>query len=399
MPDRPLRVLYCTDTYPPQVNGVSVVAALSVQGLEERGWECRVIAPRYPASAYENANGATAAPPAAARGVTDVPSTALPGYPDLRLAAPLLPRVMGVARRFAPDLMHAETEFVIGRLGQIAARRLGIPLATSYHTDFGKYAASYGAPWLRGSVSAYLARFHRRARRTYTPSEAAAGELRRLGVAHAEVWGRGVDARLFAPHRASAELRASITGGAPVFTFLYVGRLAAEKSVDRLLAAFRGAEALLPAGTIRLVIAGAGPREAALRAAAPPSVAFLGYLDRGRTLPQLYASVDTFVFASETETLGLVVLEAMASGLPVIAVPAGGVAEHLRDDVNGLAVSAGDVDAMARAMARLATNAALRARLSAGARATAEAMSWDAELDRLDASYRRFLRVEREGGP
>jgi glycosyltransferase involved in cell wall biosynthesis len=306
---------------------------------------------------------------------------------------------MGVARRFAPDLIHCETEFVIGRLGQVAARVLGMPLVTSYHTDFGKYAASYGAPWLRGWVSTYLARFHGRARRTYTPSEAAAAELRRLGIAHGEVWGRGVDVRLFAPVRASAELRATIAGGADVFTFLYVGRLAAEKSVDRVLAAFRRAETLMPAGTIRLVIAGAGPREGALRDGAPASVAFLGYLDRGRTLPQLYASVDAFVFASETETLGLVVLEAMASGLPVIAVPAGGVAEHLRDGVNGLAAPAGDVEGMARAMVRLATDATLRRRLSAGARATAEAMSWDAELDRLDASYRRVLRAAREGDP
>jgi glycosyltransferase involved in cell wall biosynthesis len=139
------------------------------------------------------------------------------------------------------------------------------------------------------------------------------------------------------------------------------------------------------------VIAGAGPREAALREAAPASVVFVGYLDREKSLPELYASADAFVFASETETLGLVVLEAMASGLPVVAVPAGGVAEHLRDGENGIAVGVGDIDAMASGMVRLATDETLRRRLARGAVATAEALTWDAELDRLDRSYREVL--------
>ena len=136
---------------------------------------------------------------------------------------------------------------------------------------------------------------------------------------------------------------------------------------------------------------GAGPREAALRAGAPASVVFLGHLDRDTMLPQLYASADAFVFASQTETLGLVVLEAMASGLPVCAVSAGGVAEHLHDGVNGLAVPAGNADAMAGALVRLATDPVLHHRLSLGAVATARDLSWPAELDRLDRSYRELL--------
>jgi glycosyltransferase involved in cell wall biosynthesis len=105
----------------------------------------------------------------------------------------------------------------------------------------------------------------------------------------------------------------------------------------------------------------------------------------------LYASSDAFVFASLTETLGLVVLEAMASGLPVIAVPAGGVADHLRDGLNGLAVPPADVHAMANAMVMMACNRVQTCRLAAGARGTAEALGWDVELDRLDASYREII--------
>src|SRR5262249_22802035 len=175
------------------------------------------------------------------------------------------------------------------------------------------------------------------------------------------------------------------------FTFLYVGRLAAEKCVENVIEAFRVASGLLPRGMLHLVIAGSGPREAELRASAPSGVEFLGFLDRRSRLPDLYANSDAFVCASVTETLGLVLLEAMASGLPVIAAPAGGVRDHLHDGVNGLAYPAGDVGAMARAMARLAGDGALRQRLARGARRTAEGLSWDREMERLDRSYREVV--------
>ena len=121
---------------------------------------------------------------------------------------------------------------------------------------------------------------------------------------------------------------------------------------------------------------------------------FLGILDREVSLPRLYASADAFLFSSITETLGLVVLEAMASGLPVIATPAGGVADHLRDDENGIAFPAFDADAMAAAIVDLTMNVAHRRRLAEGARQTALALDWEAELDRLDASYRAVLSRE-----
>lgn len=146
---------------------------------------------------------------------------------------------------------------------------------------------------------------------------------------------------------------------------------------------------------MRLVIAGAGPSLAGLRARAPRTVRFLGNLDRTRELPSLYASADAFVFASTTETLGLVVLEAMAAGTPVIAAPAGGVADHLRHEVNGLAYPPHDVAACTDAMRRLLEDRGLVDRLRAGARRTAESRTWEHELDRLDASYREVLSPSR----
>jgi len=374
-----MRVLYCTDTYPPQVNGVSVVTAISVAGLRERGWDVHVIAPKYP---HEDA--ARRDP-----NVIALPSMPLPLYPDVRLVLPDYAVVRAAIDRLKPDLVHCATEFIVGRVGQIAAARAGVPIVTSYHTDFSRYMTSYGVPWLAKPVARYLARFHKRARRTFTPSKASRADLLRLGVSDVEVWGCGVDADRFNPSRRSQELRVKL-GIDGAFTFLYVGRLAAEKGVDVVMEAYRRAESQLPHGVARLVVAGAGPEEKRLRATAPPGTVFLGFLERDAALPALYASADAFAFASTTETLGLVVLEAMASGLSVIAAPAGGVAEHLRDGENGIAYPANDVDACAAAMARLATDSSLSVRLRTGARRTAEALTWSAELDRLDASYRQL---------
>jgi glycosyltransferase involved in cell wall biosynthesis len=139
------------------------------------------------------------------------------------------------------------------------------------------------------------------------------------------------------------------------------------------------------------MIAGAGPEEAGLRALASSDVLFLGVLDRERALPRLYASADAFLFASLTETLGLVVLEAMASGLPVIAPAAGGVADHLRDDVNGIVVPAKGIDAMTTSIVALTLDVQRRRRLSDGARRTALGLDWETELDRLDSCYRGLL--------
>ncbi len=380
-----MRVLYCTDTYPPQVNGVSIVTALSVAGLTRLGWECAVLAPRYPRATH--AEWGDSVVDGGAAEIIDFPSVSLPRYPEIRLALPKVSSVVELAKRLRPDLVHCETEFGIGRIGQVAAARAGIPLVSSYHTDFARYAEAYGAGWLRAPVSRYIGRFHRRSRRVYTPSSASRKDLLALGPEDVEVWGRGVDAEHFHPGRRSQELRAAFGMGSR-FTFLYVGRLAPEKRADQVIAAFRLASESLPRGVIHLVVAGTGPGEAELRLSAPPGVSFLGVLDRQTRLPDLYANCDAFLFASVTETLGLVVLEAMASGLPVIATPAGGVVDHLRDGENGLTYPEGSVPAMARAMLALAGDFALARRLARGARRTAERLSWDREMARLDLSYR-----------
>lgn len=383
------RILYCTDTYPPQVNGVSVVTAVSVAGMQERGWECGVVSPRYP-KPYGRAF-ASDAPDLAAVGVhVKMPSVPFPPYPDIRLVAPLYRQVSAVLREFRPDVVHCQTEFVVGRLGQIAAARHGIPSVSSYHTDFSRYTEAYGVGKLRRVVSRYIGRFHRRSRRVYTPSESASEDLGRMGVRNVEVWGRGVDERQFAPTKWDRALREQL-GVHDDFVFLHVGRLAPEKNVELVLEAFQIFRDANPTVRSKLIVAGDGPSLDSLFARGGKGIRFLGNLERRIVLPLLYASADAFVYSSETETLGLVILEAMASGVPVIATPAGGIAANLRHEQNGLAFPPGDAKAMAEAMARIVTDSALRKRLATGARAWAEGHSWNAELDRLDASYREVL--------
>jgi glycosyltransferase involved in cell wall biosynthesis len=391
-----MRVLYCTDTYPPQVNGVSIVTAVSVAGLAGSGWACAVAAPRYPAATHAAWSRESAADGEAGE-VHSFPSVSMPLYPEVRLARPRVADLGRLIQRFQPDLVHCETEFGIGRAGKAAAERAGVPVVSSYHTDFARYTEAYGARWLSGMVSRYIARFHRTSRRVYTPSSASRLDLLRLGLTDVEVWGRGVDTELFHPGRRAEALRA-VLGMGSRYTFLYVGRLASEKRPDQVLDAFRLASEMLPRGVIHLVIAGTGPREDELRAVAPAGVSFLGLLDRRSRLPDLYANCDAFVFASVTETLGLVVLEAMASGLPVIAVPEGGVRDHLRDGRNGLACREGDVQGMALAMVRIATEWGLSRRLARGARHSVEPLSWGQEIERLDRSYREVIESAR-GAP
>lgn len=384
-----MRVLYCTDTWFPQVNGVSVVSDTSVRGLRARGWDVEVVAPRYPRSSIPSAGpDVRAADPII---VHSLPSVPAPAYPELRIAIPRPARVEAIARAFRPHLIHCTTEFIIGRMGLWTARRLGVPAVTSYHTNFGAYATLYGLGRWRGAIETAIAGMHRRAALTLTPSAAAANELGRLGV-HAEVWGCGVDTEQFRPARRSHDLRVRL-GLQGAFTFLLVGRLAREKGVDTVVRAFARVRERFGPQAVRLIIAGSGPEEAALHELAPPGTVFLGNIDRDHDLPALYATADAFVFASTTETLGLVVLEAMASGLPVVAIPAGGVAEHLRDGVNGIAVPAADPGAFAHAMERLVLTPGLRERLGDAAHAMAQQFGWARELDRLDAAYRQVTHV------
>ncbi|MBL0937390.1 MAG: glycosyltransferase family 1 protein [Gemmatimonadaceae bacterium] len=376
-----------TDSWAPQINGVSVVTARMVHGLTERGWNVHVLAPK-PAEASPDA----LAEAAGSLDVTWIDSLSLPGYADVRVAWPRWRTLRSVFDRFSPHLVHCATEFIIGRMARIEAGRRTLPYTSSYHTDFARYTASYGIGWLKRPVTQWLTHCHQHAALTLTPSNSARDELLSRGLERVSVWGRGIDTDCFHPKQRTRKKHDLARGTTP-FTFLYVGRLAPEKNVPVLLEAFAALQTARPDIPMQLYIVGDGPMAESLRSSSAPNVRWLGACSRERELPALYANADAFVYASTTETLGLVVLEAMASGTPVIAVPAGGVAEHLHHEVNGLAYAAGDAVALALQMERLVDDQALRVRLSCGARRHAEQFGERQELHRLDQMLREHTAV------
>ena len=368
-----MRISLVTDTFLPEVNGVTTVLATMRRGLQERGHGVQVIAPRYGHEAEEP-------------DVVRRPSVPLPGYAHSRLVLPL-GGVAGALDTFAPDVVHLVTESVLGALARRHALRRRVPLVSSFHTDFPRYAARYAGDWAVEPVRRYLRWFHGPSAFIQTPSETTRHELAAMGLTQAVVWGRGVDTALFSPVRRSEARRAAMgSGEGPVV--LHVSRLAVEKDVDTLVAAFRAVHAAL-GEEARFVVAGDGPRAAEVRTALPFAI-HRGFLRRG-DVADLYADADLFVFPSPTETCGLVVLEAMASGLPVVASDTGGVLENMRDGLNGRSVRAGDAQAFTAAILELLGAPDQRDAMGQAARAFAVARDWARELDALEPMYARVV--------
>ncbi len=311
--------------------------------------------------------------------VVKVPGMPLPRYPDLTMAIPFAPRVLRAAREFAPDIIHAVTEYSMGLTGLWVARRLRLPVVASFHTNVPGCLPYYGFEWASEPCWDYLRWFHNRAAFTLSPSEAHRRVLLSRGFRQVSVWERGVDAELLGPARER--------NGAPgSLHLLYVGRLTPEKDLPTLFGAVRKVRALRAGLSVQLTVAGDGVYASRLRALAPPDAVFPGYLD-GPALSRAYAEADVFVFPSRVETLGTVVLEAMASGLPVIVADEGGAPANVRDGVNGLLAPAGDADGFARVILSLADNLALRNTLARNARAWAAERTWERSFENLLKAY------------
>ncbi len=347
-----MRVALLSDTYTPQVNGVTTVVARIVQVLRAFGHDAVVVAPRYPGHDPG---------PAELR----IPSAPFPPYPAIRLSLPQFRTVARYLDAFRPDLVHVATEGSIGLTGRRYAVRRGVPLVTSYHTNFPQYARHYGAGLLEPLVWRWLRWFHRPARLTQTPGEAVCGALIQRRIGKPVVWGRGVDTAHFHPARRHAGWRRWLAGGDDTTVVLHVGRLAPEKNLDVLTEAWTLARRDL-GQRATFVLAGEGPATRRL-VSRMPWVRHLGFVDRER-LATLYASADICVLPSDTETCGLVALEAMASGLGVIAADAGGFRESITDNVTGLLAAPRDAGEFAAEIVALARHPVWRRELGAAAR-------------------------------
>ncbi|MHB1896786.1 MAG: glycosyltransferase family 4 protein [Metallibacterium sp.] len=380
-----MRIAIVTETYPPEINGVALTVQALAEGLAARGHGVEVLRPRQPGEI-----------PATARATSVLlPGMALPRYPGLRLGLPAAGKLRARWRHARPDAVYVATEGPLGDSAVRAARALSIAVATGFHTRFDHYMAHYVSAALEPLARKWLRHFHRRAQAVLVPTRALQAELQTLGLDNVRLLRRTVDTRLFNPARRDAALRAQWCVDAHTPVAIYVGRLAPEKNLALAVRAFQAFAARNPKA--RYVWVGEGPQRAAL-AAAHPEFIFAG-VQRGEVLASHYASADAFLFPSLSETFGNVVLEAMASGLAVLAYDHAAAHEHVRDGVNGLCVAAGAQEAFVEAAFRLGHDASLRAQLGAAARSSIEALSPESIMTDFETLLATLAHEVRHGQP
>ncbi|XFA74160.1 glycosyltransferase family 1 protein [Thermosynechococcaceae cyanobacterium Okahandja] len=368
-----MRIALFTETFLPKVDGIVTRLCQTVRHLQRHGHQVLVIAPAGGLDEYEGAQ---------VYGISGFP---LPLYPELKLALPR-PAIGKVLERFQPDLIHVVNPAVLGLAGLYYAKTLQLPLVASYHTHLPQYLKYYGLGFLEGLLWALLRAGHNRAQLNLCTSSAMVAELRAHGIRHLDLWQRGVDVELFRPQHRSRQMREFLSQGHvddPLL--LYVGRLSAEKEIEHIKPILER----IPRA--RLALVGNGPhRETLEKHFAHTPVHFVGYL-KGERLAAAFASADVFVFPSRTETLGLVLLEAMAAGCPVVAANSGGIPDIVTDGENGFLFDPADPEGAVVACQRLFNSATARETLRQNARREAERWSWAAATQQLERYYESVL--------
>ena len=364
-----MRIAMVTETYPPEVNGVARTMGLIAEGLQRRGHSVQLVRPRQ--NGHDNA----------VNGEVLVRGIPIPRYTQLRMGVPsgrLLEKNWTDQR---PDLVHIATEGPLGWSALAAARRLGVPVATDFHTNFHTYMRDYGMAWLARPVAAYLRGFHNRAACTMVPTREMAEALSGLRFERLRVVGRGVDPAVFSPEKRSVELRASWGADDTTLVALCVSRFAHEKNFPLVIRAYEAMRRIRPEA--KLVLVGDGPLADELRKKN------VGCVIAGRKvdgeLSRHYASADVFLFPSMSETWGNVTLEAMASGLGIVAYNYAAAREVLRHGENALLAPFGDAASFVTRAEMLARDLELVRRLGKEARKAAESRTWERIVEDFEA--------------
>ncbi|MFZ1639865.1 MAG: glycosyltransferase family 1 protein [Candidatus Contendobacter sp.] len=372
---RPLRIGIVTETYPPEINGVALTIARWVEGLRQRGHFVHLARVRQ--------GDGDAPEPLDTPEPLQLPGFRIPGYPQLQGGWPAQKALLTHWRRLRLDLVHIVTEGPLGYSALRAARRLAIPVSTSFHTNFHGYSRHYHLGWLATPIVAYLRHFHNQGVQTLVPTVELAEQLQSIGFLRTQVLARGVDTRLFSPQRRDPALRASWDAAPDAPVALYVGRLAAEKNLELVIAAFEAIRRNQPAA--RLVLVGDGPLAARLRARHPEFV-YCG-MRQGQDLATHYASADLFLFPSLTETFGNVVLEAMASGLAVAAFDYAAARARVEPGHSGLLAPLGDAAAFVDAAVALARDSGALRRMGQTAHQAMLRLDSERVYDRLETLF------------
>jgi glycosyltransferase involved in cell wall biosynthesis len=380
---RSLRIAVVTETYPPEVNGVSMTIDKVVEGLHHRNHDVQLIRPRQ--DKQESADQGTRSVRFHEVLMRGLP---IPRYPNLRMGVPSKRALVQLWAMHRPDVVHIATEGPLGWSALQAAHHLKLPISSDFRTNFHAYSQHYGIGWLRKPIMAYLRKFHNRTLCTMVPTEALKRDLEACGLRHLMVVARGVDTRQFNPARRSSALRASWGVGPQDLVLVCVGRLAPEKNLDTVAAAFDAVLAREPRA--RLLLVGDGPMRGALQARHPNAI-FAGQRC-GDDLAAHYASADMFLFPSITETFGNVTTEALASGLPVVAYNYAAAAQLIQSGHNGVLVPFAQQADFVQAAVLLAQSPAQRQSMAAAARHTATQWDWDRIVARFEGVLQTVIR-------
>ncbi|QHB70328.1 glycosyltransferase family 4 protein [Stenotrophomonas rhizophila] len=344
-----MRYAIVTETYPPEVNGVALTVQGLEQGLRAAGHQVDLVRPRQATEADTE------------EGTLLVAGAGLPRYPGLRFGLPAPKRLARQWQLQRPDAIYIATEGPLGWSALRTARRLGIPVASGFHTRFDEYLPDYGVAWLQAAALRWMRRFHNQADATLVPTQELQQFLGEQGFDRVRLLARAVDSSQFEPQRRDPALREEWGIDGNGFAAIYVGRIAPEKNLGLAVKAFRRLQQIRPKA--RFIWVGDGPSREKL-AHENPDFIFCG-VQRGDALARHFASGDLFLFPSRSETFGNVTLEAMASGVATVAFDYGAAREYLRTDDNGIAVNE-DSEFVAAAL-QLAGDDVLRARLGRNA--------------------------------
>lgn len=366
-----------TETYLPEVNGVANSLQRLISQLNSDLFRVSIIrtTPKVEHPQAENEIW--------------VRGFSVPQYPDIQLGLPAGQRIKHAWKIDPPDIVYVATEGMLGASAVAQARYLSVPVISAFHTNFHRYSGYYGMGWIRTALMAWMRRFHNRTEVTLVPSRAMVKELTDEGIQRVEWLPHGVDCEHFSPSLRSQNLRRQWSPDCEI-VLLYVGRLAAEKNLHTALESAKSARE--KGFKVRMVVVGDGPLREALQAQYA-DVVFTG-VKTGRELAIHYASADIFLMPSQTETFGLVTLEAMASGLPVVAYDMAAAGECVRPSVDGYLAQDDSVGAFSDALLQLLVMDATL--MGIDARARAEDLSWQMVARQFE---RRLFEVvtERQG--
>ncbi len=381
-----MRYAIVTETYPPEVNGVALTVRGLENGLRTRGHEVSVVRPQQEGNDEHTRFDGSA---------LLVRGAGLPRYPGLKFGLPATRRLVAHWRDAPPDALYVATEGPLGWSAVRAARRLGIPVATGFHTRFDAYMRDYGAAFLQQTALRWMRHFHNRADATLVPTRELQEFLQGQGFDKLVRLPRAVDATLFDPRRRDASLRDEWGLGEHDVAAIHVGRIAPEKNLELAVRAFRALQQAQPSA--RFVWVGDGPSREGL-ARDNPDFIFRG-VQRGESLARHFASGDVFVFPSHSETFGNVTLEAMASGVPAVAFDYGAAREYLRDGIHGAAIRDGDDAGFVDAVTSIGNDAALRGQMRQAARQAVSALRPEQVASDFDDILRGLSEARRLRAP